>query len=394
MTRLLLALLLAAPLAAQPPAEWHAPVPRSAVGDNDGVRCAWLSLAALADRAGHPALAADARKKPGPLYDPNEVARFCRAAKVDIDLIRDRAGLDAFLTRHVTEGRRPCAVGVYDATHVVLVTHFEAGKRVGTVGNGVNNGEPKMWTWDEWRTVLRPDGLAYALPDDGRSKAERPAAKAGPAPAARPHPSAVRITSRQPDGVTDGGSGVVVGVSGGRSFVVTNEHVLGRSRDHVYCYLPSRGAYAKATVERADARRDVAVLSVPGEWPACGLAADVPPRGTRLTLWGFPAGREEPVAKAGEVVGFHGEIDGIATFTTTVRSVSGDSGGGQFDDEGRLVCLSRTGGGSTVSLEDITRAVTGRPPPAPSPTPPPPAAGPPPASGPLREQPPPREQPE
>ena len=176
---------------------------------------------------------------------------------------------------------------------------------------------------------------------------------------AGPEDSAVRVTSRQPGGITDGGSGVVIGASGGRSFIVTNEHVLGRHRDQIYCYLPSEGRYAKATVERADARRDVAVLSVAGKWPAAGLVVEPPPAGTRLTLWGFPKGQEEPRAVTGQVVGFHGSIDGVPSFVTTVRSEDGDSGGGQFDAEGRLVCLSRTAGGSTVSLHDIFKIMGG-----------------------------------
>ena len=101
------------------------------------------------------------------------------------------------------------------------------------------------------------------------------------------------------------------------------------------------------------------MLSVAGDWPATGLVVEPPPKGTRLTLWGFPKGREEPAKKAGEVVGFHGEINGVPAFVTTVRSEDGDSGGGQFDDEGRLVCLSRTAGGSTVSLFDILEIMQG-----------------------------------
>lgn len=139
-----------------------------------GFACAWVSLAALANRAGETSLSATAMTYPGPLRDPDHILVACRAAGVACEMSRDARGLSDFLTKHVTNGRRPCAIGVYGGRHVVLVTHYEAGVRVGTVGNAPGGGEPRMWSWADYLGVLQPDGLAYTLPGGKVTPVPRP----------------------------------------------------------------------------------------------------------------------------------------------------------------------------------------------------------------------------
>jgi hypothetical protein len=152
----------------------QAPVDRKAVPDNtSGRQCAWVSLSALANRAGQPALAAAALAHPGPLRSVSEVEGCCAAAGVKCEA--NGGSLSDFLTKHVTDGHRPVAIGVHSGRHVVLCTHFEAGKCVGTVGNNPGGGEPRLWDWNEFNSVLRPDGLAFCLPGDGGAKTDKAA---------------------------------------------------------------------------------------------------------------------------------------------------------------------------------------------------------------------------
>lgn len=164
--RVLILLLVAVPTFAQDPpgGKCQAPVrPEHVVSNWSGVACAWVSLAALANRTGDTALAATASRQPGPLRDPNSIPATCKAHGVACEMIRDAGKLPEFLTRHVTNGKRPCAIGVYSGRHVVLVTHYEHGVRVGTVGNQPGGGEPRMWLWADYLATLQPDGLAYCL---------------------------------------------------------------------------------------------------------------------------------------------------------------------------------------------------------------------------------------
>lgn len=152
----------------------QAPIrPDHVVQNLTGRQCAWVSLAALANRAGEPTLAATATAHPAAIMGVGEIADCCQAVGVKCEV--NAGALTDFLTKHVTNGHRPCAIGVYGGSHVVLVTHFEAGKCVGTVGNLPGRGAPKLWAWDEFLTVLRPDGLAYCLPGDDGSKADKAA---------------------------------------------------------------------------------------------------------------------------------------------------------------------------------------------------------------------------
>ena len=131
------------------------------------------------------------------------------------------------------------------------------------------------------------------------------------------------------------GSAVVVGT--GR--LVTNCHVLAKASSVV---VRRKNVTYDAKLEHADPARDLCLLSV-DEFPA--PAVSVAPResikvGQRVFAIGNPRGLDMTLSE-GLVSGLRGEwADGSHVLQTTAPISPGSSGGGLFDDNGRLVGIT------------------------------------------------------
>lgn len=171
----------------------QAPIPAECRCVNEtGVQCAFASLRTLALRAGQGRLAALCQRCPGPLHNLSEIQSVCQQAGCECECIPpgDHQRLFAFLDRHVTKGHRPCAIGVQNGAHVLIVCHFERGGRVVCLGNNPVNGGIREFTWNDFLSHLQPDGMAYALPCDG--------GKAAPVKADKPVLNAKRNDANRP----------------------------------------------------------------------------------------------------------------------------------------------------------------------------------------------------
>lgn len=131
-----------------------------------------------------------------------------------------------------------------------------------------------------------------------------------------------------------GGFALGSGVSVGAGMVVTNCHVTREARA---IHVVHGGARWPAVAQAADLDHDLCLLRVPGvraRSVALGRAADLQV-GQPLTAFGYTGGMAMQTS-GGEVVGLH-RHDGANVIQASNRFNSGASGGGLFDDDGRLV---------------------------------------------------------
>jgi serine protease Do len=164
----------------------------------------------------------------------------------------------------------------------------------------------------------------------------------------RVFPSAVRVQIAAAGEVVRSASGIAFAKDGGRTFVLTNAHVVERPaswRDPVEVrVLPSDGGAARLAKISARGRVpdvDLAVLEVPGELPVTPLAADgALELGDDLVVIGAPFGKGLSVA-AGIVSQVEYEFPENATAARFPKALKtdaaigyGSSGGGVFDVPG------------------------------------------------------------
>lgn len=164
------------------------------------------------------------------------------------------------------------------------------------------------------------------------------AALAGPAPAlegaglVETGASIVKVEVLREQGGYALGSGVVVA----DDKVVTNCHV---TRDGATINVLRGGLRHAASAQASDLRHDLCVLAVPGlRAPAVPLAApDAQPLqpGQPVSAIGFTGGQQLQHSP-GAVVALH-RLDGAQVIQCSNWFTSGASGGGLFDDTGRLV---------------------------------------------------------
>jgi serine protease Do len=131
------------------------------------------------------------------------------------------------------------------------------------------------------------------------------------------------------------GSAVVIGAGK----LVTNCHVLAKSKQVM---VRRRNVMYEAKLEHADAPRDLCILQVEGFGaPAVAMrkVAEVKV-GEKVFAIGNPRGLEVTLSE-GLVSGLRGEwADGSHVVQTTAPISPGSSGGGLFDEEGRLVGIT------------------------------------------------------
>lgn len=141
----------------------------------------------------------------------------------------------------------------------------------------------------------------------------------------------LKVEVERADGGREWGSGVTIGPQQ----VVTNCHVVRNART----IRVSRGAETwTATPETGDAYRDLCFLSVPGypgETPRLAESDDAKV-GTRVLAVGYPGGSF--AVSAGGIKGlFSCACDGGRVIQTSAYFDPGASGGGLFDETGRLL---------------------------------------------------------
>lgn len=150
--------------------------------------------------------------------------------------------------------------------------------------------------------------------------------------AATPEEASYRIDVRQPGGEICGGSCTFI-----RPYVcVTNAHVVGSGETALVRH--QSGVRIEGRVA-ARSPADLALVVVAEPQPFVELAERDPQRGDKLHMVGYGGDRKQR-AGDGVSLGCDGLIHGgVRTYTTTVQSVSGDSGGGLFLD-GRLIAIN------------------------------------------------------
>lgn len=255
---------------------------------------------------------------------------------------------------------------------------------------------------DDRPYYLLPDGTTsageptYTLGVDGRTTL----AAAGPAPAARPTvtpapcpcagdcecpggkcpsgcPTAaadpkltqVKVTAYLGDSAGCG-TGTVVACEGGRSLILTNKHVAeSPAADYWVTHAGADGKtwQYQCRLTYQSPAYDLAVLETAHELPACVIADAEPEPGAAVRQWGFTNGGPK-VERSGRYLGVRGwteQFGGVQpTAAVGYLPVSGDSGSGVFDPDGRLcavVHLACTDGrqeGSAVPLRCVTETLT------------------------------------
>ena len=144
--------------------------------------------------------------------------------------------------------------------------------------------------------------------------------------------SVVRVEASREQGRNSIGSGVVVAPS----VVVTNCHV---TRDATAIRISAAGQLFEVTGERADGAHDVCFLHVTGwQGKPVTLATETEPRlGDPVAAIGFTGGIERSL-HFGRVRALH-LFEGGKIIQSDAAFTSGASGGGLFDDRGRLLGL-------------------------------------------------------
>ena len=147
-----------------------------------------------------------------------------------------------------------------------------------------------------------------------------------------PSMSVVKVLADQGHGPIRQGSGVVVGTG----LVVTNAHVTAGALS----VSVSAGSQTWLVQSRKDdLHRDLSVLVIPGlTLPAAPYAPALPVVGQSVTSIGFPSGRG-PTVSAGKITGLWAYL-GAEVLQSDALTAPGSSGGGLFDEGGRLLGLT------------------------------------------------------
>lgn len=179
--------------------------------------------------------------------------------------------------------------------------------------------------------------------------------KAGPAKG-YVSPAAATVTVYVPTGGGAGfaGTGTVVWAEAGKSYVVTNYHVIEANAGRFTVTVNSTQKSYPARPLGRSGEGDAVVLEIDAELPAAVLGDDSP-AGTPVTHHGNTTGPQR-----GRVVGYQWVAApgwrGTQMYTD-YRSASGDSGAGVFNDRGELVGVHWGGPSPDVAGDGKRRVV-------------------------------------
>lgn len=180
-------------------------------------------------------------------------------------------------------------------------------------------------------------------------KAEAPPVVAEPAAGyVGPAAGTVTVTVPKGFGVADRGTGAVVWSEAGKSYVVTNKHVVWekRSPTALTVTVNATGKTYPARFVDWSHEGDVALVELDAELPAVKLGNTAAP-GTRITHHGNRTGPQ-----SGSVTSYRDQTGLIFRWSGPVLNsdivvASGDSGAGMFNDKGELVGVVWGGDHST-----------------------------------------------
>jgi hypothetical protein len=155
------------------------------------------------------------------------------------------------------------------------------------------------------------------------------------ASAADPSRSVVHVETRVGD-VKHCGTGTVVACEGGKSLVLTNEHVV-RANPRGARVWHEDFTYSTRLVAVSDRPDvDLALLEVDHELPAAAIGGE-PTGGERVTVYGYGPDQRRMTRREGTVVGQVGWSFVTPTLALSFPCVHGDSGAGVFNARGELV---------------------------------------------------------
>lgn len=150
-----------------------------------------------------------------------------------------------------------------------------------------------------------------------------------------PAQAACRVTVDDRDGATSHGSGTLVDVRSERGLVITNWHVVKDAASDECLVIFADGRRHGAKIIRADRVLDLAALVIanPNREPARWTDTL---EGETFRGVGFgPTPANRLLSMPGQITG-HGGTDGQASIFINNEWREGDSGGGLFDERGRL----------------------------------------------------------
>ncbi len=142
----------------------------------------------------------------------------------------------------------------------------------------------------------------------------------------------------------------------GRSYVLTNWHVVREARDDIQVVF-GQGATLRAEVVRADVDRDVALLKLSGRAPVepLELARSRPDVGEVIYVIGTPLDESLRQSVTRGIVSAHRKMDGLAFYQTDAAISPGNSGGPAFNERGEVIGIavagvfSRAGGSMNIN---------------------------------------------
>lgn len=148
-----------------------------------------------------------------------------------------------------------------------------------------------------------------------------------------------KVRAYHPNGTVTLGSAVLLG--GER--LVTNCHVTATAQS---LQIVHHGRSWRAEVEVQDSNHDLCILRAPGITGTAAVAATSLTVGQQVFSAGFPGGNQL-AATAGRIVALH-DYDGAEVIQVSAPFDYGASGGGLFDEDGRLIGIitfkARAGG--------------------------------------------------
>lgn len=143
-------------------------------------------------------------------------------------------------------------------------------------------------------------------------------------------PSVLRVEAANTDGSVSVGSGVIVG----RGLVATNCHVT----RHAHSIFLVRGGVSRAVQSQfSNVEHDLCLLYSPAveDEPVVAIATQRPQTGQAVVAVGFAGGVRVHIS-SGQIAAVY-DYDGGKIIQTDAWFSFGASGGGLFDEEGRLV---------------------------------------------------------
>lgn len=173
--------------------------------------------------------------------------------------------------------------------------------------------------------------------------------------------ASVKVIYSPGNGQQGFGSGTCIHNDGTRAYIVTCKHVVPRNGSITVIFPGTTGSHYQGALVAADPNADLSLVVIRHEagMPQAMFADADAQRGTRTWLVGYPGGNG-PRDLFGAVIGY--STSGAAkNMNISQRSMSGDSGGGIFTEDGKL-CGVLWGGngidGTAVDTSEVRRFLT------------------------------------